>query len=143
MEELPTFYSGDTISVEFAMRDNSGVSSVVAVFAHTKPGAFTYGVPTSCYEGIKLAGDGRGQPKATVTISGKVEESTASGEYACRFVQARDAMGNYRAFHPDPDIRIRVENGPADREGPQISNWRFSGPPEIRHRPWWQRLLGS
>jgi hypothetical protein len=102
MEELPTFYSGDTISVEFAMRDDSGVSSLVAVFAHTNP-----------------------------------------GEYACRFVQARDAMGNYRTFHPDPDIRFRVENGPGDREGPQISNWRFSGPPEIRHRPWWRRLLGS
>jgi hypothetical protein len=100
MEQLPTFYSGDTISVGFAMRDDSGVSSVVAVFAHTNP-----------------------------------------GEYACRFVQARDAMGNYRTFHPD--IRFRVENGPGDRERPQISNWRFSGPPEIRHRPWWRRLLGS
>jgi hypothetical protein len=86
MEELPTFYSGDTISVEFAMRDDSGVSSVVADFAHTNPGAFTYGDPTSRYEDIQLAGDGRGQPKATVTISGKVEESTATGEYACRFV---------------------------------------------------------
>ncbi len=52
-------------------------------------------------------------------------------------------MGNYRTFHPDPDIRFRLENGPVDREGRQISNWRFSGPPEIRHRPWWQRLLGG
>ena len=130
MEEIPTFYSGDTISVEFSLRDDSGVSSVVAVFAHTNIGAFTYGDPTSRYEDIQLAGDGRGQPKATVTISGKVEESTASGEYTCRFVQARNAMGNYRTFHPDPDIRFRVENGPGNREGPQLSNWRFSGTPE-------------
>jgi hypothetical protein len=79
MEELPTFYSGDTLSVEFAMRDDSGVSSVVAVFAHTNPGAFTCGDPTSRYEDIQLVGDGRGQPKAAVKISGKVEESTASG----------------------------------------------------------------
>ncbi len=86
MEEIPTFYSGDTISVEFSLRDDTGVSSVVAVFAHTNPGAFTYGDPTSRYEDIQLAGVGRDQPKATVTISGKVEESTASGEYACRFV---------------------------------------------------------
>ena len=86
MEELPTFYSGDTISVEFAMRDDSGVSSVVADFTHTNPGAFTYGDPASRYEDIQLAGDGRGQPKATVTNSGKVEKGTASGEYACRFV---------------------------------------------------------
>ena len=112
MEEIPTFYPGDTISVEFSLRDDSGVSSVVAVFAHTKPGAFTYGDPTSRHEDIQLAGDGRGQPKATVTIRGKVEESTASGDYACRFVQVRNAMGNHRTFHPDPDIRFRVENGP-------------------------------
>jgi hypothetical protein len=141
MEEIPTFYSGDTISIEFALRDDSGVSSVVAVFAHINPGAFTYGDPTSRYEDIQLAGDGRGQPKATVTISGKVEESTASGEYACRFVQARNVTGNYRTFHPDPDIRFRVENGPGNREGPQLSNWRFSGTPEPQP-PWWRRLLG-
>ena len=65
MEEIPTFYSGDTISIEFALRDDSGVSSVVAVFAHTNIGAFTYGDPTSRYEDIQLAGDARGQPKAT------------------------------------------------------------------------------
>jgi len=138
--EAPTFYSGETISIELAMHDDSGVSSVVAVFAHTNPGAFTYGDPTSRYEDIYLTGDGRDQPKAAVTISGTVEESIASGEYSCRYVQARDAMGNYRTFHPDPDIRFRVENGPGDREGPQLSNWRFSGSPEPR--PWWRRLFG-
>jgi hypothetical protein len=63
MEEIPTFYSGDTVSVEFALRDDSGVSSVMAVFAHTNPGAFPYGDPTSRYEDIQLAGDGRASPR--------------------------------------------------------------------------------
>ena len=63
MDEVPTFCSDDTISVVFAMRYDSGVSSVVAVFAHTNPGAFTYGDPTSRYEDIQLAGDGRGHPR--------------------------------------------------------------------------------
>ena len=143
MAKVPTFHSGDTISIELSLRDDSGVALVVGVFAHTSPGAFSYGDPTSRYEDIRLAGDGRGQTKAKVIISATVEESTSTGEYAYRYVQAHDARGNYRTFHPDPDIRFRVENGPADREGPELADWRFGGSPGPSRSPWWRRLLGE
>lgn len=38
------------IGADLALHDGSGVSHVMAVFAHANPGAFTCGDPTSRYE---------------------------------------------------------------------------------------------
>ena len=80
-----------------------------------------------------------------MTITGRVGESTATGEHACRYVQAHDTRSNYRTFYPDLNIRFRVENGPGDREGPELSDWRFAGSPGpgLRRRPWRRRPLGG
>lgn len=142
MSEIPTFYLGDTIRVELRLHDKSGVSRVVGVFTHTSPGVFGYGDPALEYADIRLEGSGKGQTKANVVIMGKVSDETASGEYVCRYIQAYDAQGNYRTFHPQPNISFRVENR-KDREGPELSEWRFAEDPanDETGQSWWRRLL--
>jgi hypothetical protein len=140
MAQIPTFYRGETIRVELSLRDETGVAHVVGVFAHSRPGAFSHRDPASTYEDIRLHGEGRGQRKASVAITGVVDERTATGEYVCRYVQAHDARGNYRKILPEPEIRFRVENGPGDSEGPELFGWRFDYP-DHDQRPWWRRVL--
>jgi hypothetical protein len=142
--DLPTFYSGQEICIELELRDESGVGQVLGVFTHADPGAFSREDPASGYDDVQLRGSGEGQAKATVVISATVGEEVASGEYVCRYVQAYDVQGNLQTIHPRPEIRFRVDNSPGDREGPQLSDWRFPGhdAPGGR-RSWWRRLLGG
>ena len=95
MTEIPTFHFDDTIRVDLELRDESRVGHVVGVFAHTNPGVFDRRNPASEYGYIRLWGNGGGQAKDTVTITGKVSEEMASGDYVCRYVQAYDARGNH------------------------------------------------
>jgi hypothetical protein len=141
--DLPTFYSGEEIRIELELRDESGVGHVLGVFAHADPGAFSREDPASGYEDVRLRGSGEGQTKATVVISAMVGEEVASGEYVCRYVQAYDVRGNYRGIHPHPEIRFRVDNDLDDREGPELSDWRFPGHETGGRRSWWRRLLGG
>ena len=143
LAEIPTFFSGEAIRLELELRDESGVGQVMGVFAHASPGAFSREDPTSGYEDIRLEGNGEGRAKATVIISGTVGREVASGEYVCKYVQAYDTQGNYRTFHPEAEIRFNVENGPRDREGPELSDWRFVEPGTRDRRSWWRGLFGE
>jgi hypothetical protein len=141
--DVPTFYSGEEMRIELELRDESGVGHVLGVFAHADPGAFSREDPASEYEDVRLRGSGEGQTKATVVISATVGEEVASGEYVCRYVQAYDVRGNYQVIHPRPEICFRVDNDPDDREGPELSDWRFPGHDPGGRRSWWRRLVGG
>ncbi len=145
MTEIPTFYLGDTIHVELGLRDENGLAHVIGVFAHMRPGAFSPNDPTSKYEDILLRGNGEGQAKAKVIITSTVSKETASGEYLCRYIQAHNTQGDSRMFHPEPEIRFRVDSRQGNREGPELSHWRFADTNVNvgARRPWWRRLLGG
>ena len=111
--EMETFSLGDTIRVELDLRDESGVSTVSAVFYELTSG-----------KGFMMRGESDGEREVTVALAQKVTNEILPGEYRCEGVTVYDVHLNRKIFHPD--IRFRVENIPGDHEGPELFGWRVS-----------------
>jgi hypothetical protein len=110
---VETFSLGDTIRVELDLRDESGVSTVGAVFYELNTG-----------KGFMMRGDSEGETEVTVSLSQKVTNDLLPGEYRCEGVTVYDINLNSKTFYPD--IRFRVADTPGDHEGPELFGWRIS-----------------
>ena len=112
-KQMQKYSLGETIRVEFDLRDPSGVLTVNATFYETKSG-----------HGFSMRGDGGGRAEVTVVLTQNVTDKTLPGEYRCKDVTVYNAHYNYTTFAPD--IRFRVENYLGDHEGPKLEGWRVS-----------------
>jgi hypothetical protein len=118
LEKIPTYKSGDKISIEVNLRDDTGIDHITAHFAEVSAGGGSE--DTS----LVLTGNGGGQQEATITLTGHVGEKTPAGEYKSQELQVSDIRGNHDYYHPD--IRFRIETPAKDTQAPKLVSWRFS-----------------
>jgi hypothetical protein len=109
---MEKFSLGDTILLELDLRDESGVSTVSAVFYELASG-----------ERFMMRGESEGEREVTLTLSQEVTNEMLPGEYRCEGVTVYDIHSNRKTF--SPDIRFRVENIPGDHEAPELLDWRI------------------
>jgi len=112
-KQMQTYSLGDTIRVEFDLRDQSGVLTVNATFYETKSG-----------HSFSIRGDGGGRAEVTVVLTEEVTDKILPGEYRCKDVTVYNTHYNYTTFAPE--IRFRVENYPGNHQGPKLEGWRVS-----------------
>ena len=110
---METFSLGDTIRVELDLRDESGISTVSAVFYELDTG-----------KGFMMRGDSEGETEVTVPLTQKVTDELMPGVYRCESVTLYDVHLNRKIFYPE--IRFRVADTPGDHEGPELLGWRIS-----------------
>ena len=118
MAEIRVYKPGDTVSIDVDLQDENGIELVSIRFGHV---VSDLAQPETT---VFLQGNGGGQKKATVTLTGRVEDRILSGEYKCSHLIAKDVIGNYKTHYPR--IRLRIDAPPGDFEGPELTDWRFS-----------------